>query len=234
MGSIMKIKNLIAFCTIFLLPYSIQAECVENTCCDNSCETSCCDNLGSLWNGFLDSCTDGWSTEIRVAYYHPVERKVRKIYSYAFANWQLEIGKRVTDDFQVWAAIDTSSNHGHSLGLHDKTHLRLTNCNFGLKYLYSLDCSTEVYLGAGMNYGILRITDHSDYVREHTDQERLGGLLKAGVNYYITCNLFVDFFFDYLFQEFKFKNSSHSDYYVERHNLQMSGYKTGVGIGYKF
>jgi outer membrane protein W len=242
----MQIKKLMSFCALFLLPYSLQAACCEEQCVprfQDSCRQepcSPCQDSCSSWSSCLSSCSADWSLEFRLAYYRPSEKNIRKIYSNAFLDYQVELNKRFMDSWQVWMGIDLlSKKKGHSIisggsGTGDKTRLKMNSVNLGLKYLYCLNECAELYLGAGVNYGMLRIHDESPYVHQHPRRNSFGGLFKVGVYTYLTDHVYLDFFFDYLVQEFKFKNSNSDSYYVERHNVKMSGIKTGVGIGYRF
>jgi outer membrane protein len=186
---------------------------------------------------FSSCCCDSLdlAVEARVAYYHPTSKKVRHIYSEGVADYQLEISKGLGCNWRVWAGVSGFSKEGRSIGFHNRTRLSLVPVNLGVKYVYPIMCDTKLYVGAAVCYSFLNIKDHSYYVHEHTSKGNWGGLIQLGLYYNIWDCLYLDVFADYYFQRFHFSHSNYSyDYYVERHNLDMSGYKVGAGLGFSF
>jgi len=185
------------------------------------------------------------SVEVRTAYYHPSSSKVRRIYGDGWADYQLEISKGIYCDWKVWMGVSGFSRKGDSIGFHDETKLRLIPVYFGVKYEFPCFDSFKLFVGGAGCYSFLRIEDHSDYVHRHTNKEEWGGLIQSGLTYQFWECAYVSFFLDYFFQEFSFRTSHHHSSrsgsghyehsgYVERNNLDMSGYKVGVGLGYTF
>lgn len=220
--------------------------------CGDCCDT-CCDDQ---W---------GISGEVRVAYYRPSSSRVRRIYGDGdgWADYQFELAaslKRFTKnwigelglggcgcddlDIKLWVGVSGFSRKGESLGFGDHTRLSLVPVNFGLKIYYPIFCNTNIYVGGGASYSILRIKDDSEYVHRHTNKEAWGGLVQSGITYNFTCWGYVSAFFDYYFQEFHFHDTEYSSFstysyyqdsrFIERNKLDMSGYKVGVGIGIIF
>lgn len=197
------------------------------------------------WDGW-ECCCDpfDFAVEARVAYYHPSSSKVRRIYGDGWADYQLEISKGVFCDWRIWAGVSGFSREGDSIGFHDHTRLQLIPLSFGVKYFFPCWDDCKLYLGGAACYSFLRINDDSDYIRRHTHKNDWGGLIQAGLTYNFWDCAYVSFFVDYFFQEFRFHDSHRSSGdsygsfydggYIERTNLDMSGYKLGVGLGYTF
>lgn len=185
------------------------------------------------WNWDWQS---GWSATARVAYFHPESSRLRKTYTNCFADYQLEVGKIVASNLQVWAGVCGFSKEGHSRPFHDSTRLQLIPLNLGVKYFFNLAPCIAGYVGGGVCYSMLSIKDHSHYVHKHTNKNEFGGLLQSGLNYYFNDCIFVNIFADYYFQEFHFKKHSYASHsrYVERNSINLSGYKLGAGVGYNF
>jgi outer membrane protein len=227
-----------------------QNDCCTNVCedvCQDPCQDSCC---GSDW-------LNDTAINFRVAAFLPSSKKVRNIYADAIADYQLEFSKTFCGDWQAFFGVSYASVKGRSLGLCDRTRLRVVPLTLGAKYLFCVADNTQLYLGAGVTYSFLKIRDHSDYVHQHISKGHVGGVIQSGL-YYTFCNdWFVNVFLDYYFQHFNFSNKHHCDSSysddlafdsgcgcssrhhhsyrnVERHDLNLSGVKTGVGIGYKF
>jgi hypothetical protein len=187
------------------------------------CNWDCCN-----W-----SCGD-LAVEGRVAYFRPSSKKVQEIYGDGWADYQIEISKGFGENWRAWLGVSGFEKSGHSLGFHDKTKLSLIPVTLGAKYLFCLDACTKLYVGAGICYSSLSIKDHSNYVHEHISKGRVGGLFQVGVYYVFTEHFFADIFVDYLYQRFDFSKSHDYSQYVERHDLNLSGFKVGGGIGIKF
>jgi outer membrane protein W len=103
----------------------------------------------------------------------------------------------------------------------------------GLKYFMEICPDLDFYVGGGMTYSFLNIHDHSPYVHRHVTKNTIGGTAKAGLVYFFCDCWFIDASVDYIYQRFSFKQS-HSEPYVVRHDLDMSGMKVGAGIGVAF
>lgn len=199
------------------------------------------------------------TAEARVAYYHPSSKKVRRIYGDGWADYQLEISKGFKgfgcmgcngfgDDLEwrIWAGVSGFSRKGESYGYeHHHTRLELIPVNLGLKLFYPIFCNTKIFIGGAGCYSFLRIHDNDHYVHEHVRKESWGGLVQTGLTYNFSCWGVVSIFADYFFQRFHFNHDTHySSYYsstyfhdsryIERHDLNLNGYKIGVGLGVTF
>lgn len=248
-------NNIKFLSSLFLAPFFIllSLPLLAGDYC-NPCE-SCCDSCcDSSW---------GINAEVRVAYYHPSSKRVRHIYGDGWADYQFELSKSFKGfggllrgcgcdglnniEWRGWVGVSGFSRKGDSFVLHNDTRLQLIPINFGLKIFYPLFCNTKVFIGGAACYSLLRIRDHSQYVHEHIRKENWGGLFQSGINYDFCDWAYVSFFFDYYFQRFHFHNDNISSFsgssdsylqssrrFVEGSDLNMNGYKVGVGLGISF
>lgn len=174
---------------------------------------------------------DGFT--FKVAYFRPESSRVRRIYSSGWADYQVEYSKSVCQNWLLWTGASGFCKHGHSIGLNDDTRLRLIPISLGVKYLYSIAPCLDLYAGGAVCYSFLRIKDDSPYVHRNVSSQTFGGLAQVGLYYYFTQSFHLNVFADYLFQRFTFPRSS-SNPFVERNDLNMSGWKIGGGIGVNF
>ncbi|CUI15752.1 conserved hypothetical protein [Candidatus Protochlamydia naegleriophila] len=193
---------------------------------------------GYAWDDCCCECESSLLSDIRVearvAYYRPSSKKVKEIYGNGWADYQVELSKGFCDNWRAFVGVSGFSKSGRSLGEHDKTTLRLIPLTFGVKYVYNYAPCVDIYIGGGAAYSWLRIKDHSSYVHEHVKKSRFGGIAQIGAYYYFNECLFADVFIDYLFQKYDFSNSHSYSRYVERHDVNLSGFKVGAGLGYRF
>lgn len=209
------------------------------------------------WNFCCESFKNV-KVEARIAYYHPSDKKVRRIYGNGWPDYQIEFSKdfpgfNISEyscdegcawNWRLWAGVSGFTKGGNSIGFEDPTRIRLIPVNLGVKLLYSVDCNTEVYAGGAVCYSFLNITDHSDFVRKHTRKEEFGGLLQSGIAYTFFNCLRVNIFVDYLFQRFQFHDKRsrpffssgifHDARFIEGKNLNLNGFKIGTGFGITF
>lgn len=195
----------------------------------------------------------GITVEPRVAYFHPSSKRVKRIYGNGWADYQLEFSKSFKNfdcgyrcleniEWRIWTGISGFSKEGKSIGFHDTTRLHLIPISLGLKMFYPILCNTKVFIGGAACYSLLRIHDHSRFVNKHIHKESWGGLFQSGITYDFCNCVFASVFFDYYFQHFhKFAkrsgssgSNSSSSGFVERFDLNMNGYKLGVGLGILF
>ena len=193
---------------------------------------NCTDFLTDLTN--LDWACNSCSIEARVNAFAPESGKVRDIYSNRWADYQVQFNYHYDQNWTLFTAVNGYSRNGHSLGLSHCTNLRLLPLSLGLQYSINVLPCLDYYAGIGATYSFLHIHDHSQYVHEYIDKNTFGGIFKIGALYYICSNVFLDIGIDYLYQHFHFKTSHNDCSYVQRHNLNLSGFKGGLGLGVRF
>lgn len=177
-------------------------------------------------------CCPDWSIEFRVAAFIPTNKRVRNVYSDVWADYQLQIGKRFCNDWQVFAEFSGFEKEGHR-SFCSKPKLRIFPITLGGKYFFNLCSNLDAYVGGGVVYSFLRIKDGSSFIHHHISKDRVGGVIKTGLTYTFCNCWFVDVFADYLFQHFSYHNVSCNPF-ISRRTSDFSGFKVGGGIGYNF
>ncbi len=179
------------------------------------------------------SCLSGFEVEAKISAFFPSSKIIRRIYSDAIPYYELEIAKPFCNNWEAWLGVGYLSNDGYALGCKNKTSFYLIPVTFGLKYLYSINPCMDLYTGAGACWSFLNNKDHSPFVHKNISDDALGGIFKLGFIYRIKEHVFIDIFTEYLYQHFSFKHH-YEDHYTLRHNLNMSGFKIGGGLGFNF
>jgi len=180
-----------------------------------------------------------WSLKLRTAYFLPADKKVRKIYSDAWPDYQFELSKLINNRFAVWSHIGWNSITGSALSCEgeevsrNKTTLFMVPFSLGINYNFPLQIdNASFYLGAGGSSTFVRITDHSEFVKKHrTKNGAFGGVLKSGFQYWFKNNIFIDVFADYSFLSVHFHERNNN---VENSNACLSGLNLGIGLGSYF
>ncbi|WP_068471319.1 hypothetical protein [Candidatus Protochlamydia phocaeensis] len=198
-----------------------------------------------------------WKLEIRGAYFHPSNKKAREAYSNAWIDYQVEASTKVTDYIEAWAGVNWMCKRGHLddyyAGFKHHSKMYVLPLSIGFKAIYPLTCAMDVYLGAGACYSFLKIKNDRDYSSSYDSffdnsffddsfsfkkvirRNGVGGVIKAGFQYTISKEAFLDFFVDYFSQRFYF---SHSDTQTTNNlanrHFNASGFKIGGGLGVYF
>jgi OmpW family len=165
-----------------------------------------------------------WIAEVRAGYFYPNASKFRKIYRDGGAEGELEISG-VYFDWRAWANVGYFQKNGHSIGLHDKTTIRMVPISFGFKYEFLLCGCVHPYVGAGITYTVFNSKNDSYYVKEHVKKGGFGAVVKSGAYFDVSDSLLLDFFVDYYYQKIHFYQSSNTD---------VGGLRMGLGLGYRF
>jgi len=209
--------------------------------------------------GWGRCCDALWEAAARIAYYHPSSKKVRDIYGDGWTDYQLEIskgfrtpsrilgfsrrGRCPTIDWRICGGVSACFVKGDSIGpIRHHTRLQLIPINLGIQLFYPISRCTKLFVGGAATYGFLRIKDDSKHVHEHIHQQGWGGLVQSGVAYSFSRRGVFGLFVDYLFQNFarhgkeesSFHGSDGIEGYIERHGVDMSGYKVGLWLGITF
>lgn len=174
---------------------------------------------------------DEWSVEGRVAYYSPSKKKFRRIYRNGGADYQIEVSRRLCNDWLGWMNVSWFHQTGHSLGRHYHTRVDFIPVGLGIKRNICLTRKLTAYVGGGVNFSFIRLKDDSPFVKSHNHRESLGGVVKMGLNYQINSCLYAGIFVDYLIQRFHRKGFRHGAYH---RNINADGFKIGGSIGYSF
>jgi len=104
--------------------------------------------------------------------------------------------------------------------------------NFGLKhYFRSCDCDCRPYLGFGIGGAHVQYQDRSIYVKEDIKMWGFCLLAKAGIEYNLCYNFFLDLFVDYSSNWFAKPDSKHN---IGTRKTNTGGVMLGLGLGYHF
>jgi hypothetical protein len=191
------------------------------------------------WDSLKNSCPTVM-VNTRVSYFHPISRPLKRIYSEGWVDYGVEISSELNDNLLIWTGVNGFSKKGktHELEYSENrdrsTRLQVIPLSLGFKYLTSLTCNTQFYIGIGGCYNFLRLRERSYDFHEHHHKQAFGWVGQLGIysSFYdwISLNVFAD----YVEQRFHFSSSSsYSD--VRHHNkLNVSGVKVGAGIGVFF
>lgn len=157
------------------------------------------------------------------AFFHSSDR-FKAIYGRVGPSVQVEAATPVYRCFDGFANIDWSAQSGRSKGFHNKTHVSIVNLSFGLKYPYQICENLTAYVGIGPSISRIVLDNHyNNHDRRCVYKIAVGGIIKTGIYYSINCDWFLDVFVDYLYQPVHYHT-----------HIDMGGFKTGAGIGYKF
>ncbi|MGL5626944.1 MAG: hypothetical protein ACRDDW_05460 [Candidatus Rhabdochlamydia sp.] len=177
-------------------------------------------------------CGSQVTLEGKVSAFFPFSHRVREIYADVWPNYGLELSYISPYRVGGWIGVDYTEHKGHSISEGDRTRLMLVPATLGIKYNQKFQSWLEGYAGLGIICGWVKIHDHSPFVTRHLHKTAVGGIVKAGINFYPMTHLLLDLFVDYQYLKFTFHNRNFP--FVERTNLNMSGLRVGLGVGIKF
>lgn len=167
--------------------------------------------------------------EFRSGAFFPMSDRFRDIYGKVGADYEVELTTTVFCCMEGWANFTWYPKQGH-VGHHcGSSHLNIANFSFGLKKSWAVcDCFC-FYGGIGPIFGgvwlenKMRCCSRCDRKKEKDSAFAVGGIVKTGILYYFTCNLFLDLFVDYFYEPAFF-----------HHHVDIGGFRTGLGLGVKF
>lgn len=179
--------------------------------------------------GSIEAFKPELQPEFRIGYFRPSETKFRKIYQEWSAQCQFEVSTPVYTPMPIygWFNVGYDYTRGLSLGLKNRTSIRLVPMTLGLKYYWCLMPRLSVYLGAGGGGTYVQIHDDNPDVVRHTNKMAWGVALKSGLNYKIGRSAFADFFVDYTYMHLAVHGKN-------RNNANLGGLIIGFGAGIQF
>jgi opacity protein-like surface antigen len=158
--------------------------------------------------------------QARASAFFPSEGLFGKIYGTSMGCYAFEASTPCWESFESWMNLDWVSKKGQSTPLHSHTRISLVNFSLGIKYPYQISEDFKAYGGIGPSFGSVFVKNRMRDYRKKTSRFAMGGVLKTGIRYEINCDVFLDLFFDYLYQR-----CFHKD---------IGGCKLGLGVGYRF
>lgn len=161
--------------------------------------------------------------QFRGAAFFPASKRFREVYGHAGANYQIEASTKVNSSLEAWVNLDWYMRNHHIIQS-CSSRVKIANFSLGLKYVHTFTDYLDGYLGLGPSLGWLSIHNRSWFMSQRRSRFALGAVFKGGLRLYVTKNLFLDLFADYLAERVHFNN----------HHVQIGGLKTGVGVGVRF
>jgi len=163
------------------------------------------------------------SFELRSAAFFPINDRVQKIYGHAWPDYQIEVALPLCSCVDLFANGEYFNKKGH---LHENCHghsrLEAINFSTGLTGHHCFCSCWQVYAGLGVLLGEINLKDHTRcHGSSSQDKFAVGGVLKTGIHYFISQNIFVDLFADYQYQPVRFHHRT----------VDVGGVKIGVGLG---
>ncbi|MBA2728938.1 MAG: hypothetical protein H0U49_12295 [Parachlamydiaceae bacterium] len=190
----------------------------------------------------------GFDVAARIAYFQPQDHRIRGIYGHhGYPEYELEANCPIDSIYNCcgydcgptwagWGNFSIYHKKGHSSGcIKNSSEITSWALNFGIKGYLGACCFPESfrpYLGFGVGYAHVDFHDHSPYVNKHIDRSGIAILAKSGIEYDITCDIFLDFFVDYASNWFNSPHTSRCCNSTRRFNT--GGVKLGLGLGYHF
>lgn len=180
--------------------------------------------------------------EFRTSYFRPSSSEIRDLFHDGRVNYQLTGTCPIyggpmllARGINLWGAVDYLSVNGRSLGLAEKTTLRMVPLTLGIKYFspsIGAQCPIHFYAAGGMKYYFVHSHNSSDAVQRSVNRHGMGGVLEAGLMTTLLQHYLFDLFMAYSFKSFRAPSTSNPA--VEGRGLNVSGLNVGAGIGYKF
>lgn len=161
------------------------------------------------------------TVEFRTAAFWHQNKKFRHVYNNVNADYQLVSTFALNRCFEIWGEVDYSTNSKKKECYH--TRIQLTNFGFGLQYVHCFCSNLNAYIGTGVSLECIHLKNRSCCGYDKYSKISWGSLSRIGARYWFTHRFFLDIFADYLYQEVHISKS-----------INLSGFKTGIGIGVGF
>jgi hypothetical protein len=174
-----------------------------------------------IFSGLLSAEYDS-SIEIRTSAFFPLSQHFMDVFGDVGPTYGIEASKRFCCCFEGWVDIDQFYRGSHQ-GKCCKTSINILNASFGIKYIYPLCETLEVYMGIGPTFGRTHLKNKTCCEKETFTKVATGVVVKGGIYYPFCDRFFADFFVDYLYLPINL-----------RHEVDIGGIKTGVGLGINF
>jgi len=182
---------------------------------------------------FFGKETFSWDkvyAELRFGYFHPTKAIIRDVYEGALQT-QINVGLNVYEDLSAYLGTSVFKASGKSLGLAEKTWLRITPLILGIKYPYPLASWSWIYVSGGAKVNFVRVHSDSNFVDPTLNAVGGGGFIETGFWFYLADNLYLDIFTNYNYSPTKFSPEKPS---IIGNTVDLGGVYTGGGFHYKF
>jgi len=161
--------------------------------------------------------------QLRVDAFFPSSHRFREIYGTVAPSYEVEASRKLNSFIDGWINFDWFFKHGEAGSCHSSTKITIANGSFGIKFPYEISKHVKVYLGLGPTFGGVWLQNKSHCSHENISKFTFGGIAKSGFIFSLNKHVFFDLFADYFYQPVHF----------EKH-VNVGGFRTGVGLGYKY
>lgn len=169
--------------------------------------------------------------EFRSGYFRFDNSTARDIYGNGTITLELENNYKFKPRVSLWGNFNASWKKGSSLNVDNPTHLYLYTLSVGPKFFLTINKTwLDLYLGAGLSGAYLHLRDDTSYLPDTTKRLSAGIVGKTGFLISLNKAWILDLFFDYYYQPVSTRQSSS----LTKSTLNIGGFRTGAGIGYRF
>lgn len=148
------------------------------------------------------------NVEVRSGAFFHSPKRFREIYGSVGVSYQLEATTHLCNCWDGWANFDWFSDHGKPKDCDAKTRVSIASISFGVKYPYQFCERYIAYIGIGPSISRIWLKNRSGCEHERISKLAIGGVLKSGIYYFITCNIFLTSFSIIYINPFILKNRS--------------------------
>lgn len=163
-----------------------------------------------------------WIAELRAGGFFPTSNAIKKIYGHGWIEGEAEFTYRFIGHWGIWGNAGYSYKNGH-VDFHHDAHIQLIPVSAGLKYIF-FSHKIRPYVGVGPCYTFMHFKNFSLLTRERSYKNRFGFAAKSGIYFDLPRHWALDLFFDYYYQHVHF----------QRVKADVSGFRAGIGLGYRF
>lgn len=217
----------------------------------------CCNQTEIKECGCRSCCAYGWSFLIKQGYFYPQEKCLRDIFQcagsrggyYLEADMRYNFCKGFNIEIDgsyfshkgcsvVYAYDFVCSNTliecqqtqecGYSCG--DPVCFKAPAIGFGLKYIYDPCCWLGILIGGGFKVFFVSVDTQYPFIISHQSSYAPGFYVQTGLQFNPCGGLLIEVFADYMYGRMCSNSSCCSNNY----KVNVGGFATGVGLGYKF
>lgn len=166
--------------------------------------------------------------QVRGGYFRFANHTARKIYHQGAPDVELQGDFFIQTFCNPWINVNYVWREGRSIPLSDKTKLKLATMSIGNNMQFPFFTPhLKFYLGVGLSTAYLHLHDYSNHLPEHTHRWSIGVVGKSG--FFTSFNHFLlNLFFDYYYQPVRTSST------LSERQLNVGGFRTGLGLGYLF
>lgn len=175
--------------------------------------------------------THRWYFAVKPGYFYPTDEVVRKIFHHGGFSMRGEIDWEMWKTLALWLDGGCFWKSGHAIGGSEKNSMQVGSATVGLKGFWFPHPRAGFYAGLGPRLFILKVQNHSSFVKKHETKVGLGGGFTAGfLVFHPQDHLFLDLFLDYSVKEIE----GHPNGIASKvHDINLDGLTAGVGIGWR-